>query len=132
MYALQIADASLRKAGLLPDPPRPEDDLADIPVVKAFVVRDPSASAQSIQDFYAAYDRNKMFFDAWQARATEAGGLSMFLRLDSMHKTLGSQAQFVRDIWKNPTMPPEEKRQFIDDAYRGMLAGRTTCTNLTP
>ena len=54
----------------------------------------------------------------------------MFLQLDNMHKTLGSQAQFVRDIWKNPTMPPEEKRQFIDDAYRGMLAVATTGTNL--
>jgi hypothetical protein len=79
--------------------------------VKAFVVRYPSASAQSIQDFYDLYDRRKIFFDTWQARAKEgdieavgriqeAGGLGMFLQLDTIHKDLGKQVQFVRDIWK--------------------------------
>src|SRR5204863_8151537 len=57
-YAVQIADAALRKAGVLPDPIQPARTLADIPAIRAFVVRYPSASAQSIQDFYDRYDKS--------------------------------------------------------------------------
>lgn len=128
VYALNAADAGLRKTGLLPDPPRPADTLADIPVVKAFVVRYPSASAESVQRFYDDYTRNKAFFATWMARAQEgdatamehiqaAGGPRMFVQLDSIQQALGEHSKLIRDIWKNPEMQPEEKRQLIDQVY---------------
>jgi hypothetical protein len=127
-YVLQVVDASLRKAGIVPDPPKPEDTLADIPFVKAFVVRYPSAGTESIQGFYDEYERNKKFYDTWQAKAQEgdpgamqriqnAGGPRMFLQFDSMKQALGEQAKLVRDIWKDPSMDPHEKRQLIDQLY---------------
>jgi hypothetical protein len=130
-YALQTVDAGLRKAGVLPDPPQPADTLADIPVVKAFVVRYPSASTESIQRFYDEYDKSKVYFDTFMAKAKEGdlvatqhveemGGPRTFAQLDGFKEALGEHSQLVRDIWKDPAMPPDEKRQLIDQLYMSM------------
>lgn len=131
-YALQAADTGLRKAGVLPDPIKPTATLADIPVVRAFVVRYPSASAQSIQDFYDAAEVQKKFYDTWMAKAQEgdaeatqriqdAGGPGMFLRLDAIKDVLTEHSKLVRDIYKNPTIPADQKRQLIDGLYFNMI-----------
>ncbi|MDA9415713.1 hypothetical protein XH81_12795 [Bradyrhizobium sp. CCBAU 25360] len=132
VYALQAADAGLRKAGVLPDPVTPTPTLADIPVVKAFVVRYPSASTQSIQDFYDQHEVTKRFYDTWLAKAKEgdvdamsriqaAGGPMMFVRLDAIKETMSDHSKLVRDIYKNPTIKAEEKRQLIDGLYFNMI-----------
>lgn len=128
VYALQTADYGLRKAGIVPDPPRPADTLSDIPVIRAFTVRYPSGSAESIQQFYDGYEQNKRFFDSWMARAqegdvlamehiVEAGGPRIFVQLDQIKQVLGEHAKLIRDIWKNPEMGVDEKRQMIDQLY---------------
>lgn len=132
VYALQAADAGLRKAGVLPDPVTPTPTLADIPVVKAFVVRYPSASTQSIQDFYDQHEVTKRYYDTWLAKAKEgdvdamsriqaAGGPMMFVRLDAIKETMSDHSKLVRDIYKNPTIKAEEKRQLIDGIYFNMI-----------
>jgi hypothetical protein len=132
MYALQAADLSLRKAGALPDPVTPTPTLSDIPVVKAFMVRYPSATTQSIQDFYDQHEVTKKFYDTWLAKAKEgdvdamsriqaAGGPMMFMRLDAIKETLSQHSKLVRDIYKNPTVKAEEKRQLIDSLYNNMI-----------
>lgn len=141
MYALNAADVSLKKAGIVPDPPMPTATLADIPIIKAFTVRYPSSSAQSIQDFYDEYGRNKTYFDTWMAMAKEgdmyatqkiqqAGGPQMFLRMDGIAKALSEHNQLIRDIYKDPSMKPDEKRQLIDQLYYSMIqigqAGKAT------
>ncbi len=131
-YTLQLTDLGLRKAGVLPDPPKPDDTLADIPVVKAFAVRYPSAGAESIQRFYDGYDRNKTYLDTWKAQAKEGniaamqhirqmGGDQMFVQLDGIKKTLAAQAQSVRNIYKNPNMSGSDKRQLIDQLYYAQI-----------
>jgi hypothetical protein len=132
MYALQAADAALRKQGIIPDPPRPADTLADIPVVKAFAVRYPSGGAASIQRFYDAFGRNQRYFESWQAKARdgdleaarrvqEAGGPRIFIRLDGVRRAMNEHAKLIRDVWKNPEMPPDEKRQLIDQLYASQI-----------
>lgn len=131
-YALQIADLGLRKAGVLPDPVKPASTLADIPVVKSFVVRYPSASAESITSFYDQYHNTKVYFDTWMSRAHEgdlegtkrieaAGGPRIFVTLDEFKDTLSQQTQLVQMINKNPDMSPDEKRQLIDSIYYQMI-----------
>jgi hypothetical protein len=129
MYALQLADTGLRKTGVVPDPPNmPASTLADIPFVRAFVVRSPTSSAQSIQDFQDEYARNKIYYDTMLAmakdgnqdavqRIQQAGGPAMLVQLDGMHTALGEQSRIVRDIYKNPAIPSDEKRQLIDTIY---------------
>lgn len=128
VYVLAAADKGLREAGLLPDPPKPESTLADIPFVKAFVVRYPTASAQSIQDFSDEYKKNKTYFDTYMAmakegnldamdRITKAGGQMMFVQLNGIHQALAEHSKIIRDVYKNPDITPAEKRQLIDTAY---------------
>lgn len=132
VYAMQAADAGLRKAGVLPDPVTPTPTLADIPVVKAFMVRYPSATTQSIQDFYDQHEVTKRYYDTWLAKAKEgdadamsriqaAGGPMMFVRLDAIKETLSDHSKLVRDIYKNPTITAPEKRQLIDGLYFNMI-----------
>jgi hypothetical protein len=132
MYALQIADSALRSQGLVPNKVRPDDTLADIPVVRAFVVRYPSASTDSIQHFYTEYTQNQRYFTSWKTQAQEgnveaaqriqaAGGMRMFLQLDQMHAAMGKQAKMIRDIDQNPQITSKEKRQLIDTLYYGQI-----------
>ena len=127
-YVLNTADAALRKAGVLPDPVGPETDWTEWPVVRAFTIRYPSASAQSIQRFYDEYDKNKQYFDTYQAKAKEGdiaamqhiqqmGGLRMFVQLDQIKRALTEHGQIISNITRNPTMTASDKRQKIDQLY---------------
>jgi len=131
-YALQAADALLRKAGVLPDPPKPTSTLSDIPVIKSFVVRYPTATTQSLQDFQDQYESNKRYYDTWMAKAKEGdveatqriegfGGPRIFVQLDGIKQTLTEHSHLIRDIYKDPKMPPDEKRQLIDTLYYSMI-----------
>jgi len=145
MYALATADAALRKSGVLPDPPKPTAALADIPVVRAFIVRYPSATTQSIQDFEDTYARNDVFYQTWQAKAKEGdadaaarisamGGPQMFVRLDGIKKALTEHNKLIQDIYRDPTSSPSDKRQLIDTLYFRMIelgqAGKAAMTQI--
>jgi len=130
-YALQAADAGLRKAGVLPDPVMPEKTLADIPVVKAFVVRYPSAQAESIQRFREDYSESSQYVNTLKTLAKQ-GDFDAFMRvsqmdqfklikLDGIDKALSEQNQLIRMVYKNPDIAPDEKRQIIDATYYNMI-----------
>ncbi len=130
-YTLQLADKALRETGVLPDPVKPLDTLSDLPVIKAFVIRYPSASAQSIQDFYDDYFASKRLYDTKMMLAKE-GDLDAFDKVqnidpmawDSMagiRDTIADQAKLIRLIYKNPDLTPEDKRQIIDATYGRMI-----------
>lgn len=131
-YALQLADYGLRKSGKIPDPIKPSWTLADVPFVRAFAVRYPSAQAQSVQLFYSEFDRVDKYYQTWRARLqagdaegadriAQAGGNQMFVRLTGTREALGKQSTFIRWINDNPDIPADEKRQIIDSAYYGMI-----------
>jgi hypothetical protein len=130
MYALQVADKALREAGVLPDPVLPANTLADLPVIKAFAVRYPSASAQSIQEFYSEYYAQKRAYETIMDRAKQgderAAELaethkSSLAQLDGIRETLTEHSQLVRLIHKNPEMSRDDKRQLIDTLYFRMI-----------
>jgi hypothetical protein len=144
-YALHIADEALRKAGVLPDPVQPTATLADIPVIRAFVVRYPSATAQSIQDFEDAYRSNRVYYDTWLAKAKEGdanaamriqalGGQRMFVNLDGIAKTIQEHNKVIREVNQNPQMTASDKRQLIDTMYYRMIelgqAGKAALANI--
>lgn len=131
VYALQLADKGLRDAHVLPDPVKPLETLSDLPVIKAFVVRYPSASAQSIQDFYDDYYAAKRQYDTKMLLAKQ-GDVDAFDRVQKIapnawdeaagvRDTLTDHAQLIRLIYKNPDGTPEEKRQLIDTLYANMI-----------
>jgi hypothetical protein len=144
MYALRIADKALRESGVLPDPVLPAKTLADISFVKAFVVRYPSSSAQSIQDFYDSYYEKKKVYDTIMAKAKEGDTQAVFqsmkfdpsaiAQLDGMREALTQHSQLIRLVYKNPDIPSEEKRQLIDSMYFRMSelahAGNSALRNI--
>lgn len=130
-YVRDALDAGLRKAGVLPDPPQPVATLGDIPVVKAFVIRYPAATAQSIQDFYESYGKLKREYETIQhlvgegdvAAAKKEAALdpSAFSDLEGFSETLSEINKAIRLVNKNPDISPAEQRQLIDAMYGQMI-----------
>ncbi len=132
-YALQIADKGLQKAGVYPDPVKPASALADIPFVKAFVVRYPSATAQSIVDFQSSFKENAKYvadikewgkrgeMDKMVALLEDQDNQYKLIQLDGIDKMLADQNKLIRDIYKNPEQTPDDKRQLIDSIYGRMI-----------
>lgn len=130
MYALQLADKGLRDAGVLPDPVKPTPTLSDIPFVKAFVIRYPSASDQKIQDFYTAYKLNNAYIATINKKAQDGDPVALKLMeahteklddLSGVKEAMSLHAQFVRMVYKNTDIPADEKRQLIDTTYANMI-----------
>lgn len=127
-YALRTADLGLRQAGIVPEPIHAPGTLADVPVVRAFVSRYPSASGHSITEFYEGYSVDKKYLDTWQAKSKEGdlvamqrisalGGQQIFAKLEGFHKALGEHTQIIKMIDQNPQIKDYEKRQLIDSLY---------------
>jgi hypothetical protein len=131
MYALQLSDAALIKSGAVPDPVRPATALADIPAVKAFVIRYPSAQAQSIQTFYDEFDRANRAMTSLRRKMKEGSSEEVdyileeygdrLKNLDGYRQALTKQSQLIHNINKHPEWLPEEKRQMIDTVYYQMI-----------
>jgi hypothetical protein len=123
-YALTLADTALRKSGTLPDPVKPTATLADIPFVKAFTIRYPSASAQSIQDFLDTFTAKKRVYNTIIAKAQEGDIAAVnkslkfdptaMVQLDDIRETMTQHSQLIHMIYKDPEMSASDKRQLID------------------
>lgn len=131
--ALNLSERALVKAGVLPDPGRPEDTLADLPFVKAFVVRYPSMDAKPITEFYERYKKFEKFENTIrsQAKAGNADALEREMSLDfytqyavspkGIREMMSQQARVIRNITKDPNLTPAEKRQAVDQQYYLMI-----------
>lgn len=131
-HVLNLVDAGLRKAHVVPDPILPAKTLADIPLVKAFIVRYPSASAESIQRFYDDYYTKEKVHNTFMAGAKSGDPAMMDRALAFDQTAIGNRAGAIRDVLtqqgsvirgivKNPNIPAEEKRQLIDQTYFTMI-----------
>ncbi len=130
-YALKIADKALREAGVVPDPVKPASTLADVPVVKAFIIRYPSASNQHIQDFYDAYAERVRTNTTFMSKAEEGDveatqkvlefDNEALIRFDGIKDTLTEHSKLIRLVTKDPESTPEDKRQIIDTLYFRMI-----------
>ncbi|MDD4997289.1 MAG: hypothetical protein PHI99_04010, partial [Syntrophales bacterium] len=129
-HALNIVDESLKKAGVVPEKVKPSKSLSDIPFIKAFTVRYPSASAESIREFYdnykkmdqtvstARYLARKKFDPKEAAEVLEAGDVA---QVNRVYQALQRQQQAINAINELPSITSEEKRRLIDTAYFQMI-----------
>jgi len=125
MYALQLVDAMARKAGVIDDPVKPAATLADIPFVRAFVIRHPSMGAESIQRFFDHYEESTSYLKTINAlgkdfKYNDVANLlpySVYQAMDAPHKALSEITKAIDLINKIPSMTPDEKRQQIDSLY---------------
>jgi hypothetical protein len=130
-HVMNIVDTSLKKAGVLPDPVRPAKTLADLPVIKAFVVRHPSASAKSIQKFYDKFVERRTVLNTIKQQA-KAGNFEASLReaqlapaalldISNVADALSTHNKAIQMITVDPSMDEDEKRQIIDRLYYQMI-----------
>lgn len=122
MQLLQMTDFALRKTGALPDPEKPAMTLADIPIVRALVVRQPSMSMESLERFRKNYEEAQTYLKTITGLEKEmryedmAAYLpySVYEALNGSHEAIRDISGVIRNIYINPDIPADEKRQLID------------------
>ncbi len=130
MLALQAADKALKTAGIAPKRIDPSPTLADVPLIKGFVVRYPSSDAESIRRFYDSYsEASQLLATARQVEREGKGTEALQLvqsgnlaRLEEVKAALGNGHRFIEAVYANPDITPEEKRRLIDETYLSMIA----------
>lgn len=144
MYALKAADQALIAAKVVPDPVRPADKIEDMPFVKAFMIRNPSAGAQQIQDFYDNDNAHQTMI-AHRDYLLKKGDVTALKKdfgpdqpenqeklvsLAGFRTALSSQNAFIQKVTQNPNMSPVDKRQIIDKTLWGMIRMATQANEL--
>ena len=143
-YATSAIDKLLAGTGIVNQPPDPEGTLADVPVVKAFVVRDVYGSGSaSLDRFYEELDKlqehekflKEMFrlgeekkFEDYKGKHPEALLFYDWERKDHYSASARYFRRVAREISKvrkgqrlvfeSRTMDPKEKRRRIDQSNR--------------
>ncbi|KKN29851.1 hypothetical protein LCGC14_0839800, partial [marine sediment metagenome] len=140
-YATDILSGILKGTGISPDIPEPSPTQADIPVLKAFVVRNPfGSSSESVTTFYdklEEYTQGEKFLK----EMLSLGDIAKFEKFKASHPDLlffhdfendvaySASARYLRkvarelsalrkkedEIFKSKTMTSAEKRSLIDE-----------------
>jgi len=108
----------------------PSKHLADYPLIKAFVVRYPTADSESIQRFFDDYKEAEINVKSAKllmkrGELTDASGILQkeeVARLVGVKTALTNAHRLVDLIYENPDILPEEKRRMIDETYLNMTA----------
>ena len=130
-YALDLADSALtatqRKESRIE---KPLDTTADIPFVKAFVMRNPSNQMQPIKDLYDNHAESSKIRASFkllmkQGKVDEARLLAKenpigLINLDKYKKAISEQNKAIHMIYISNKFNREEKRQMIDTLYYGI------------
>ncbi len=143
-YATNILDAILEGTGISPSITEPSKTLADVPVLKAFVVRDPYGSQnESVNNFYEKLEDYQKVENALK-EYLKTGDIIKFNELKEKHPELlffydlendvaySASARYLRSVarelsdlrkkedlvFKSVTMSADEKRTKIDEIDR--------------
>ncbi len=129
-YALQVVDAALTKSGVIQSPVKPAWTVADIPFVKAFVVRNPTTQAESIQRFYdnAAHLEQLLTSTRNQMKKGNVADVAYIerhfgevtMKMDGFRKALSVQSRLIRGVYEGD-YTKDEKRQLIESTYYQMI-----------
>jgi hypothetical protein len=103
-----------------------------MPIIKAFVVRNPSLGSEHIEDFYRMYIPLKKRIDTINSLTDpieiekQLNNLTKKIGMESMtlisiKEALDNQRLLISLITQNKNIPPDEKRQHIDDITRMMI-----------
>lgn len=122
--------AVLRALGM-PFKSGPPMQVADIPFVQSFIVRNPGMSAQPIQNFYEGMAKleqaHENVFLALQQNDMSVfqGDMSKaraYQRLTTLKSAINIQRSVLKNIYENETMTREEKLQTTDKVYSDLIA----------
>lgn len=124
---LEQADWLLKTFGAVKMPPEPSMTLNDIPGIRGFTQRFPSANSRSIEKFYKRYETANR---EWESRKQRKGvrgygitvGVPAKLKKDkSVAKALSVLRKTADIIYKSKRLNPVEKRERLDNIYIAMI-----------
>mgnify|MGYP006969356172 CR=1 FL=1 len=129
-YALEAADKALLESGLVVEPTKPAKTLADLPVIRAFLVRKPTGSSEHIEEFYRKYDKiagRMATFEKLQKEGRLAEARDVLSDTDlnlvpllGYRDSMANISKTIRLVHAGP-MTADEKRQMIDQLYLTMI-----------
>lgn len=128
---LSVLDKALIGSGIVDDPIKPEETLSDIPIIRAFVVRNPTSGSEYVTRFYDKYEKYSKIFntiDKLQRESDFVKANELLLNIPaeayvikSTYKIIQDLDSRVRTIYNSKIFNPNEKRQLIDEMYRQMI-----------
>lgn len=130
-YATQVIDQSLYATGVSERPVKPTPTLADLPFVKSFFLRYPSANMAPIQKFYDMADKAGQTVGTYrsllqQGKDDEADKLAEnnpeLKKMARPLKAMGNLNKAIRGIQSDNSYTPDDKRQLIDNYMQQILA----------
>jgi len=123
-------DDALRYAGKLPPGQIRTRRLEDMPVIRAFMIRQPNASLQPIADFFDRYGKLRQNIETFN-ELKDRGNLEDAMRVARLGifnpkatvTALKRQRKFLRRVERMPDrfMPPEARNRFMDEVFLQML-----------
>jgi len=125
--ALKAGDELIKHFGIVDTPPDPKMTLADIPGIKAFITRFPSANTKSIEDFYKKYNelnrkwesaKEKAGIRGYEIKTATPPNLLYYRKVAKTLSTLRKQSDI---IYNSKNISPEEKREMLDNIYLSMI-----------
>lgn len=135
-YTLDVLDYALKKTGVTPPVKKPWSDnwiknLADMPIIASFVVRNPSSSSQHITDFWKLWmpvQQKLTTYNYLMSQNKPEEAIKVFDKIDKNKLALEATAGVIKDIgdaidmmYKNNEVKPNEKRQLIDGWYLDII-----------
>tara|TARA_Y100000294_G_scaffold77900_1_gene73277 strand:- start:32 stop:4321 length:4290 start_codon:yes stop_codon:yes gene_type:complete len=135
-YALSVLDYSFKTIGVTTPPIKPWSDnwvrnLSEIPIIRGFVVRHPSASSEHLTKFWDLYKiiaRDVETFEYLMAENKLDDALKVWNRIDpellylvEMAKPIKEIGDIVTLIYNNDGVSANDKKQLIDGFYENMI-----------
>jgi len=130
-YAIQTSDFALKQLGVIETPDKPAMMLEDIPVIKSFLVRNPSGSSEYIQKFYkkqqqglalkgiiSNLEKEGNFNELAKVMDNSDPGLLLF---EQPAEAMSNIRAVIRKTYANTEISDVEKRQLIDELYQTMI-----------
>ena len=129
-YAMQVADAGLRASGYV-EGEKPEIAFEDLPVIKAFMTRNPKGSSEYISRYYKKLEkaegllatRDKLIAEGniQEANKLMSESDTNLIAFTGVKETMSDLRALIKMINNNKEMSATDKRQLIDQSYQMMI-----------
>lgn len=124
-------DSLIKEFKIVDAPPDPSMTASDIPGLRGFTQRFPSANTRSIERFYDKYSRAKQEFESQRELAGKRGKSSLgapdtthptdLKGMEAKANTLSAYRKMAKVIHEGKGISPEAKRDALDRIYMSMI-----------
>lgn len=132
-YALDTSDFILEQVGLTSPPPAPKKALADLPILRAFIVREPIGnSSESVNRFFKEFERiseqntlartlaNQGKLSESQAVLEEHPEIFLFKGMNGIVQDMSEIRKMKELVFQSQKLSPEDKQDRMSELDRMM------------